>query len=115
MRVHRSIPERRTLDGVVFDSITECEHYANLKLLLRDGVISELKMQTRFDLIVNEIHIAYYYADFCYLKGGVAIVEDVKAWVKSKKTGKMLPRLDRETGMKLKLMRAIYGIEVDLV
>lgn len=113
MRIQRSSPDKRTQDGIVFDSIAEMKRYSDLKLLLRSGAISRLQYQPKFDLRVGDAHIAYYSPDFTYLDtNGVPIVEDVKGWKVSKKTGKMLPRVNREFGLKVRLMKACFGLDV---
>jgi hypothetical protein len=74
-------------------------------------------MQTKFRFELNGIHLGYFTADFTYIDvpTNAVIVEDVKGWKKSKKTGKLLPRVNREFGLKMKLMKAMFGIEVQVV
>lgn len=117
MRVQRTSPDKRTMDGIVFDSITEMKRYADLKLLQRAGEIRELQYQPKFDIKVREFHICYYSPDFTYIyeHSNAVVVEDVKGWKVSKKTGKMLPRVNREFGIKVKLMQAVFGLKVEVV
>lgn len=117
MKVRRSAPEMRTLDGIVFDSIAEMNRYATLKLLERQGLIEKLSRQMKFDLVVKGLKVGTYTPDFVYIdrNKNAFVVEDVKGWKKSKKTGRMLPRVDREFHLKLRLMKACLGIEVTLV
>ena len=105
------------MDGVCFDSIAEMTRYGELKMMQRAGEIRELKCQTKFDIKVNDFHICYYSADFTYLRNGSnsVVVEDSKGFKKSKKTGKMLPRVNREFGIKVKLMQAVFGLTVEIV
>jgi hypothetical protein len=71
--------EARTCDNIVFHSRRECERYRVLRADLRAGIISNLKLQPRFPLIVNGEKICEYVADFSYLDlQGHPIIEDVK-------------------------------------
>ncbi len=63
---------KTTVDGIVFDSGAEAEHYQNLKLRLKAGEIRNLVLQPRFvlkvkadDAPVTEI-VGEYIADFQY-------------------------------------------------
>lgn len=119
----RVVPkERRTADGVVFDSETEMNHYFNLKALQNRGLISKLQIHPKFILMVNEIEITTYKPDFSFINQTCAswlpnqvVIQDVKGWKKSAKTGKLLPRVDREFHIKVKLMMACFGLTVELV
>lgn len=72
------------VDGVVFDSMKEASHYADLKFLERAGVITDLELQPRF--LIQEPFICdgkkerkiEYVADFRYKRDGRVVVEDVK-------------------------------------
>jgi hypothetical protein len=61
------------IDGIKFDSKKEGERYGKLKIMLRAGIITDLKLQPVF-----ELSSCKYKADFAYYKDGVFIVEDVK-------------------------------------
>ena len=74
------------LDGILFDSNAEAERYAELKILERAHLISELKVHPRYTLLegfryrgINERPIVYE-ADFSYIEDGENIVEDVKGY-----------------------------------
>lgn len=90
------------VDGIWFDSQREAERYVELKFELQAGAIANLKLQKRFRLDVNDVHIADYIADFVYERDGSVIVEDVKS----------KPTKTRVYRVKKKLMRAIHGIEI---
>ena len=78
-------------DGIVFDSVKECQRYCELKLMQRAGVISDLQLQVPFELIpaqkvefpdciVKERAVTYV-ADFTYNGAdGVRVVEDTKGY-----------------------------------
>lgn len=89
-----------TIDGMTFDSKKEAQHYLNLKLLEKGGVIENLQTQVKYVLIpaqyegTGEYYTkgkhkgeekkrlvekeCAYYADFVYEQDGETIVEDTK-------------------------------------
>lgn len=74
------------IDGIEFDSKKEGLRYKELKLLERAGLITDLKMQTSFELQPSfkkngkTIRAITYKSDFDYkTKDGRHIVEDVKS------------------------------------
>jgi len=67
------------VDGVTFHSKREAKRYQTLKLLEQGGHISDLQVQPQFALVVNNIRLGEYRADFGYLNDkGEAIFEDCK-------------------------------------
>lgn len=78
--------KKTKVDGITFDSQKEAKRYLELKLLLKTGEISELKLQPiyllqdKFRLDGKGIRAIKYIADFEYIdnKTGKVIVEDVK-------------------------------------
>ena len=112
-------------NGIKFDSKKEMQRYIVLKDAENKGVISNLELQVKYELIpaVREEYIEHlktkdkvktrtlqlpitYTCDFQYLKDGVLIVEDVKA------SPKMLPK---EFVLKEKMMFALKGIKIKRV
>jgi len=81
-----SRPEDRTIDGIVFASKAEMRRYAELKIMQNSGIIRNLVLQPKFELIpgftLHKIQYlpTYYYADFQYYDNEhkKRIVEDVK-------------------------------------
>ena len=74
------------IDGIEFDSKKEGLRYKELRLLERAGLITDLKMQTSFELQPSfkkdgkTIRAITYRSDFDYMtKDGKHIVEDVKS------------------------------------
>ena len=67
------------VDGRRFHSKREANRYCELKLLQREGKISDLQMQVPFFLVIKEKYIA----DFVYHEKGERIVEDVKGAITS--------------------------------
>lgn len=71
--------ERRTADGITFDSQKELRRYNELKLLERAGEISDLEIQPEFRVAIAGQLFCRYTPDFIYKSGGKIIAEDVKS------------------------------------
>ena len=95
-----------TIDGIKFDSKREGNRYCELKLLQRAGVISNLELQKRYELIPAHYKVVEtgefykvgskkgqpktkkvcvelavdYVADFVYEENGKTVVEDAKGF-----------------------------------
>lgn len=85
---------------LTFDSRLEARRYGELSLLERQGLITDLRLQVPYALVVNDILIGNYIADFVYEEEGQVIVEDCKG-VRT-----------REYVIKKKLMRALHNIVI---
>ena len=94
-----------------FDSQKEARRYDELMVMLRAGIISDLRLQPQFTLqesYVTEtgerIRAIRYTADFSYIRevSGEKIVEDVKSG----------PTRTKEYLRNRKFMRSMYGIDV---
>lgn len=77
---------KTTVGGVTFDSRKEYRRAAELVLMERAHLISNLERQKRFELQPafrnnkgEHVRAITYVADFVYDKGGVRHVEDVKS------------------------------------
>jgi len=97
------------IDGIRFDSKKEAEYYRFLLMSknaieLEDRVIG-IELQPRFDIIVNNVNIGFYKADFkvTYANNSVKVI-DVKGYKKG--AAYSMFRL------KKKLVEAIHNIEV---
>ena len=90
--------------GIGFDSQKEMNRYQELLLLERAGLICNLELQPRCDLIVNGHKPGYYKEDFRYkdVATGIIVLEDVK----SPATRTAVYRL------KKKLVKALYGVKI---
>lgn len=88
-------------DNIKFRSIKEKDRYIVLRILEKKGLISDLRMQVRYNFEINGVKICAYDADFVYCNnfGGIT-VEDVKGV----KTNIYL--------IKKKMMKAFFGIEI---
>lgn len=95
--------------GIKFDSKAEARRFDALMLLLKAGVISDLKLQPQFTLQEAyttpdgvRVRAIRYVADYSYRLNGDLVVEDVKS--KATKT--------RVYAIKKKLLQEKYGITV---
>lgn len=71
---------KRTRNGRTFASQKEAKRYDGLLLLELSGQISDLVLQPRFPIVVNEVHICTYIADFRYQESGKEVIEDSKGF-----------------------------------
>ena len=99
---YRAVPT--AVDGITFASKREAAHYSLLRLLERNGDLTDLELQPVYPVTVNGKSICKYVADFRYRdKAGRVHIEDVKG-VKTP-----IYRL------KKKLVEAIYSIQIEEV
>ena len=100
------------IDGHKFDSKKESEYYGSLKIKKQAGLIKDFKMQVKYNITVNKIHIANYFLDFLVENNdGSFDYIDIKG--KDTKTNKFV-----KTGvfaLKKRLVEAIYGIKISMV
>ena len=101
--------QKTTVDGITYDSRKEAQRAQELRLMLKAGIISNLREQVPYELIPaqkNEYgkvieRAVIYKADFVYDdENGKTVVEDVKG-VRTK-----------EFVIKRKLMLYEYGIRI---
>lgn len=100
--------QKTTVDGITYDSRKEAIRAQELRLMLRAGIISNLREQVPYELIPaqkNEYgkvieRAVIYKADFVYGEKGKTVVEDTKG-VRTK-----------EYVIKRKLMLYEYGIRI---
>ena len=95
--------------GIRFDSQKEARRYDELMVMLRAGIISDLRLQPQFTLqesYITEtgerIRAVRYTADFSYKFGGKLVVEDVKSG----------PTRTKEYLRNRKFMRSKFGIDI---
>ena len=90
-------------DGFEFDSKAELRRYRELRLLVAAREIDDLKVHSKFGLVVNGEKVGTYECDFEYREAGARVVEDVKSkWT----------RKDRHYRRARKLMKACHNIEI---
>jgi hypothetical protein len=83
-----------------------------LKIKKNAGLIKDFKMQVQYDILVNNIHIAYYYLDF-QIENNDGSFEYIDIKGKDKKTNKFI-----KTGvfaLKKRLVEAIYNIKITMI
>ena len=70
------------VDGIMFDSLKEASRYKELKMMQESGLISDLELQKRFEILPKSMgnRAVFYVADFVYTQGGQTIVEDCKGF-----------------------------------
>jgi len=97
--------KKTVLDGITFDSRREAAYYAELKLLEKAGEVCEVELQKPFALTINGQLIGTYRCDFAFYDNTRRCyrVVDVKGV------------LTREFQRTRRLMRALHGIEVEVV
>ena len=88
------------VDGIIFDSKKEAARYTELRLLERAGGISDLRLQVKYEFIINGHKIGSYRSDFEYNEEGKHIVEDCKGI------------RHRDYIWRRKLMLALFGIQI---
>ena len=101
--------KRTKLDGFTFDSNKEACRYAELKLMEKAGLITNLQKQVKFELQPAFYHegkkqrAINYIADFTYLQGGKLIIEDVKSEItKHNKVYKLKKKMMLYRGYEIK-------------
>lgn len=95
-----------------YDSRKESKRAEILKLLQRQGLISDLQEQVKFELLPKQEILGFngkiicgrramnYFADFTYYENGIFVVEDSK--------GFLTPTYKQ----KKRLMERVYGIKI---
>ena len=115
------------LDNIKFDSKREMKRYLVLKEAQERGIISDLELQPKYELIpaIREEYIKHlktkdkvetrtvqlaitYTADFRYQKDGITVVEDVKA-------SPNMAALDKAFLLKEKMFRYFFGFPIKRV
>lgn len=92
--------KKTVVDGIKFDSMAEAARYGVLKVIQAAGLISDLRLQVKYDIVVNGKKVCRYVSDFVYIENGKEIVEDVK--------GMKTPVYN----LKKKLMEAVFGVVI---
>lgn len=97
------------VDGIRFASKKEARRYEELRDLQKYGEITNLDLQKNYALVVKDVKVGVYRADFVYEQRGNLIVEDVKGYrCKASPVYKLFL-------LKKKLLKALYGIDVQEV
>lgn len=93
------------VDGILFASRLEARRYSDLRLMAMAGEIRDLELQPRYPIRIDGQLVCTYVADFRYfdVQQNREVVEDVKG-VRT-----------REFVLKKKLVKAVYGIDIEEV
>ncbi|MDX0530767.1 DUF1064 domain-containing protein [Sinorhizobium medicae] len=97
--------KKTTVDGVKFDSKREAEFYSSLKQLERAGQVYEVELQKPYALTVNGQLVCTYKADFAFYD----------AIQKRNRVVDIKGVATKDFVIKKKLMRAVFGIDVEVV
>lgn len=98
--------KKKSVNGVEFDSTKEARRYVDLLAWQQSGQIRGLEHQKAFPIVVENVHICEYQADFVYFTGEQMVVEDVKS---------KITRKNPVYRLKKRLFEAIYKIEIQEV
>ena len=113
---HHAVKVWSELCQRTFDSRAEAVRGEELWLLQKAGEISDLQFQVVFILSVKpRVKITI---DYAYCLGhnlAARVYEDAKGWRLTKKTKKLVPRVERDFRVKLAWLKSAYGIDVKLV
>lgn len=94
---------KTVVGNIIFDSKKESERYLELQMLVKAGVIKDLKRQVRFEVVpkTETERAVFYCADFVYLevRTNKMVVEDVKSPATKK---------NKEYIIKRKLFKYLY-------
>ena len=99
--------KKTIVDNIKFDSKWEAERYGQLKAMEKAMFIRDLELQVPYDIVVNDVKICKYIADFKYKQEDIngkieEIVEDAKGFETP------------EFKLKKKLMKAVFNIDIYL-
>lgn len=72
--------QKTIVNGIIFSSKREAKRYWELELLKRAGEISDLELQCKLPVLINNKKVFTYVADFVYTEEGIKIIEDCKGF-----------------------------------
>ena len=100
--------------GVVFDSHAERDRYLELRAMQEAGAIAGLTVHQKYILQPaftmdngERVRAITYTPDFEYIERGVRVVEDVKAWMTDKRTGKRKPLVQEDCELKIEMLKRL--------
>lgn len=98
--------------GIAFDSQHEADRYLVLREMQERGEITALEVHPKYTLqpafttdAGERVRAITYTPDFEYICGGVRVVEDVKAWMTDKRTGRRKPLVQEDCELKIKMLK----------
>lgn len=96
---------KTVVDGIKFDSKREAQFYSSLKQLERAGQVFEVELQKPYALTVNGQLVCTYRCDFAFYD----------AIQKRNRVVDIKGVATKDFNIKRKLMRAVYGIDVEVI
>lgn len=97
--------KKTVVDGIRFDSKREAEYYAELKLREKAGEVYEVEMQRPFAIVINGQLVCTYKSDFHFYD----------AIAKRRRVVDTKGFATPEFKLKKKLMKAVLGLEIEVV
>lgn len=98
--------------GITFDSKAEGDRYLELRAMQERGEITALEPHPKYTLQPaftteggERVRAITYTPDFEYIERGVRVIEDVKAWMTDKRTGKRKPLVQEDCELKIKMLK----------
>ena len=99
--------------GITFDSKAEGDRYLELRAMQEEGAIAGLTVHPKYILQPaftmengEKVRAITYTPDFEYFfQNGVYVVEDVKAWMTDKRTGRRKPLVQEDCELKIKMLK----------
>lgn len=108
----RQSSSKVVLFGITFDSKAEGDRYLELRAMQEAGAIAGLTVHPKYTLQPaftmdngERVRAITYTPDFEYIQNGVRVVEDVKAWMTDKRTGKRRPLVQEDCELKIKMLK----------
>ena len=99
--------KKTIVDGITFDSKWESERYGQLRAMERGGIVTDLELQVKYDIVINDIKICKYIADFVYKEeSSDGKIREIVEVAKGFETP--------EFKLKKKLMKAVHSIDIYL-
>ena len=94
----------------------EAEILFDCWLKQKAGLIMKLQFHPKFVFIVNGLRVGSFTADCSFIDREPKLhVIDAKGFKKSKKTGKLLARKDKGFTLRANLLKACFGIDVEIL
>ena len=104
--------KKTIVDNIKFDSKWEAERYGQLKAMERAMFIRDLELQVPYDIVVNDVKICRYVADFRYKKESNHTITNDEYYVEVVEDEKVFET--PEFKLKKKLMKAVFNIDIYL-
>tara|TARA_R100000808_G_scaffold21668_1_gene46833 strand:+ start:382 stop:717 length:336 start_codon:yes stop_codon:yes gene_type:complete len=101
---------RTVVDGITFDSKKEAAYYKQLKVMEAGGFAKDIRLQPKFDCVVNGKKICTYRADFEYLAADP--VDPIKGELNVRRIVDVKGYKTPIYKLKKKLVEAIHNVDI---